>query len=143
MLVTEPCGEGIEVLSQLHCLCDWVVTMDRNAGIEYFDSPREAEAVFEAYVIDAVPERDHLGCLQLITSTAHFDEVRHLLDATLTVMSLSSSTRDVACSDIERRVPGRLKNLPEFEALSLTDGQRQPVQVRLAAAPEMEFWQLA
>ena len=39
-------------------------------------------AVYDAYLIDAVPERDDLGCLQMITSTAHFDEVRHLLDQT-------------------------------------------------------------
>ncbi len=133
VLATEPCGKDIEMLGQLHRLCDWVVTMDRNAGIEYFDSPRDAEAIFEAYVIDAAPERDDLGCLQLITSTAHFDEVRHLLDETLTLMGLSNSARNVACSDIERRVTGRLKNQPKFEALFFTEGQRQPVQVKLAA----------
>ena len=68
------------MLDTLHRLCDWVVTVDRNAGVEYFDSPRESPAVYDAYLIDAVPERDDLGCLQMITSTAHFDEVRHLLD---------------------------------------------------------------
>ena len=34
-------------LETLHRLCDWVVTLDRNAGIEYFDSPRENRAVYD------------------------------------------------------------------------------------------------
>lgn len=94
VLVTEPSADDMDVIERLHRLCDWVVMVDRNAGVEYFDSPREAEHVFDAYVIDAVPERDDIGCLQLITSTAHFDEVRRLLDDTLTLMGLSSSARN-------------------------------------------------
>jgi DNA helicase HerA-like ATPase len=127
VLVTEPCGEDIEMLAQLHRLCDWVVTMDRNAGIEYFDSPREAEAVFEAYVIDAVPERDDLGCLQLITSTAHFDEVRHLLDETLALMGLSSSARNCAF------LLGQLKALSGRLAMRLAAGASDEAAGRVGA----------
>jgi DNA phosphorothioation-dependent restriction protein DptH len=94
LLRTELNYEEIETLETLHRLSDWVVTVDRNAGIEYFDSPREARAVYEAYVIDAVPERDDLGCLQLITSTSHLDEVRGLLDQALAFMGLSSSLKN-------------------------------------------------
>ena len=94
ILLTEPSADDMEMIGRLHQLCDWVITVDRNAGIEYFDSPHEAEAIFDAYVIDAVPERDDLGCLQLITSTAHFDEVRRLLDDTLALMGLSGSARN-------------------------------------------------
>lgn len=82
------------LLDTLHERSDWVVTMDRNIGVEYFDSPKDLPDVFDAYVIDAVPERDDLGCLQLITSTSHFDEVRGLLYATLAQMGLSSSERN-------------------------------------------------
>jgi hypothetical protein len=56
-------------------------------------------------LIDAVPERDDLGCLQMITSTAHFDEVRHLLDQTLALMGLSGSMRN--CEYLPGYVPAR------------------------------------
>lgn len=94
LLRTELNYEEVETLKNLHRLSDWVVTVDRNAGIEYFDSPREARTVYDAYVIDAVPERDDLGCLQMITSTSHLDEVRGLLDQALAFMGLSSSLRN-------------------------------------------------
>jgi DNA phosphorothioation-dependent restriction protein DptH len=94
LVKTIPTGDDVEQLASLHRLCDWVITVDRNAGVEYFDSPRQSLAIYEAYLIDAVPERDDLGCLQMITSTAHFDEVRHLLNETLALMGLSSSMRN-------------------------------------------------
>lgn len=93
-LLTAPNEGNVETLAKLHQLCDWVVTMDRNAGIEFYDSPRDAESTFDAYVIDAVPERDDLGCQQLITSTMHFDEVRSILNYTLNTMGLSASSRN-------------------------------------------------
>ena len=45
--------------------------MDRNAGVEFFDSPNldEAKGIYDAFVIDCVPERNDLGSLQMITST--------------------------------------------------------------------------
>jgi hypothetical protein len=93
-LLTAPTEGNVETLAKLHQLCDWVVTMDRNAGIEFYDSPLDAASTFDAYVIDAVPERDDLGCQQLITSTMHFDEVRSILNHTLNSMGLSASARN-------------------------------------------------
>lgn len=103
-LLTAPNAENVDLLHRLHQLCDWVVTVDRNAGIEYYDSPRDAAAIFDAYVIDAVPERDDLGCQQLITSTAHFEEVRSLLDRTLSLMGLSASAKN--CADLLNELKG-------------------------------------
>ncbi len=94
VLQTELSGEKADSLEALHRLCDWVVTLDRNAGIEYFDSPRDHPAIYDAYVIDCVPEREELGCLQLITSTANLEEVRSLLDLALDQMGLSRSRRN-------------------------------------------------
>ena len=94
VLKTEISREKADSLRDLHRLCDWVVTLDRNAGIEYFDSPREDRDIYDAYVIDCVPEREDLGCLQLITSTANLDEVRNLLDGALDQMGLSRSRRN-------------------------------------------------
>ena len=93
-LRTEVSPDKAQNLRQLHRLCDWVITLDRNAGIEYFDSPRDNRDIYDAYVIDCVPERQDLGCLQLITSTSNFEEVRGLLDAALDQMGLSRSRRN-------------------------------------------------
>lgn len=86
--------EKADSLKGLHRLCDWVITLDRNAGIEYFDSPRDNREIYDAYVIDCVPEREDLGCLQLVTSTSNLDEVRGLLDDALDQMGLSRSLRN-------------------------------------------------
>ncbi|TVR66282.1 MAG: ATP-binding protein [Candidatus Competibacteraceae bacterium] len=94
VLVTEVNADRADLLKNLHELCDWVITADRNAGLEYFDSPRDLPLVYDAYIIDCVPERDDLGFLQLITSTSSFDEVRQLLDGALNEMGLSSSERN-------------------------------------------------
>ena len=94
VLRTEISREKADSLTELHRLCDWVITLDRNAGIEYFDSPQDNRAIYDAYVIDCVPEREDLGCLQLITSTANLAEVRNLLDSALDEMGLSRSRRN-------------------------------------------------
>jgi DNA phosphorothioation-dependent restriction protein DptH len=94
LLRTEIPAEKEDSIRILHKLSDWVVTIDRNAGVEYFDSPKEKSAVYDAYIIDCVPEREDLGFLQLVTSTSNFDEIVNLLDNTLAEMGLSSSPRN-------------------------------------------------
>lgn len=96
MLVTEVSPEGADMLARLHRLCDWVVTIDRHAGVEYFDSPNSLQQLYEAYLIDCAPERDDLGFLQLITSTSSLDEIVRLLDVALGEMGLSVSPRNCA-----------------------------------------------
>ena len=93
-LRTEISREKADSLAELHRLCDWVVTLDRNAGIEYFDSPQDNREIYDAYVIDCVPEREDLGCLQLITSTGNLDEVRGLLDGAFEQMGLDRNRRN-------------------------------------------------
>ena len=88
-LRTEVSPEKAHSLRELHRLCDWVITLDRNAGMEYFDSPRSNRNIYDTYVIDCVPEREDLGCLQLITSTSNQEEVRNLLNDALDQMGIS------------------------------------------------------
>ena len=94
MMKTEISPEKAAIFQKLHRQCDWVVTMDRHVGIEYFDSPLDNRKVYDSYVIDCVPERDDLGCLQLITSTSNLNEIRNLLDNALDQMGLSRSKRN-------------------------------------------------
>lgn len=80
-------------LDRLHRYSDWVITVDRQAAVEYFDSPASGDT-YDKYIIDCRPEREDLGALQLITSTSNLDEVRSLLDATLGRLGLSSSRQN-------------------------------------------------
>ena len=116
ILLTEISPEAAESLDRLHGLCDWVVTLDRNAGIEYFDSPRQDRETYDKFVIDCVPEREDLGCLQLITSTTNLEEVRGLLDDALSRMGLSHSLRNAEF------LMANLKALSGRLAIRLTGG---------------------
>ena len=143
VLRTEISDDKAESLQALHRLCDWVVTLDRNAGIEYFDSPRDHQEIYDAYVIDCVPEREDLGCLQMITSTANLAEVRSLLDRALDQMGLSRSLRNAEF------LMERLKALSGRLAIRLT-GHRPATSELIAlavahahcttAAPDDDCW---
>ena len=119
--------DNAESLRNLHRLSDWVVTLDRNAGVEYFDSPDDDPETYAAYVIDCVPEREDLGCLQLITSTGNRDEVQALVDDALDRMGLSRSHRNAEF------LLGRLKALSGRLAIRLT-GQKAPSAELVALA---------
>lgn len=127
VLRSEISAEKALELGRLHRLCDWVITLDRNAGMEYFDSPRDNKDIYDAYVIDCVPEREDLGCLQLITSTSNLEEVRRLLDGALDQMGLSHSRRNAEF------LMSHLKALSGRLAIRLT-GQRAPTSELIALA---------
>jgi DNA phosphorothioation-dependent restriction protein DptH len=126
-LKTEISPTKAQSLREIHRLCDWVITLDRNAGIEYFDSPIENKDIYDAYVIDCVPERQDLGCLQLITSTSNLDEVRNLLDVSLDQMGLSRSRRNAEF------LMEHLKALSGRLAIRLT-GEKAPTSELIALA---------
>jgi hypothetical protein len=126
-LCTEISPDKAQSLKDLHRLCDWVITLDRNAGIEYFDSPRDNREIYDAYVVDCVPEREDLGCLQLITSTSNLDEIRNLLDRALDQMGLSRSRRNA------EYLREHLKALSGRLAIRLT-GQKDPTAELIALA---------
>ena len=127
VLKTEVSSAKEQGLRELHRLSDWVVTLDRNAGIEYFDSPRDNEGVYNTYVIDCVPERDDLGCMQLITSTSNLEEVHSLVDGALDRMGLSRSPRNA------KFLLEHLKALSGRLAIRLT-GQETPSAELVALA---------
>ena len=127
VLKTEISVEKADSLAELHRLCDWVVTLDRNGGVEYFDSPIENRDIYDAYVIDSVPEREDLGCLQLITSTSNLEEVRILLDGTIDQMGMSRSRRNAEF------LLEHLKALSGRLAIRLT-GHRPPTSELIALA---------
>lgn len=117
VLVTRLSPDGQNRIDRLHERSDWVITVDRNAGIEYFDAPRSRSEAYERFVIDAVPERADLGSLQLVTSTTNLDAVRDLVDEALNAMGLSGSARN------SRFLIGHLKGLSGRLAIRLANAQ--------------------
>ncbi|MER9403660.1 ATP-binding protein [Mesorhizobium caraganae] len=103
-------------LDRLHERSDWVITLDRNAALDYFDSPRRSPDAYERFVIDTVPERTDLAAMQLVTSTTNLNAVRDLVDEVLGDMGLSSSERN------SRFLIGQLKSLSGRLAIRLADG---------------------
>ena len=143
VLRTSLTAEQQDMLRIVHHLSDWVITIDRNSGIEFFDAPKDEPRIYEAYVIDCVPERDDLGSLQMITSTTRTDEIRELLDQMLEQMSLSASRRN--CEFLVRH----LKALSGRLAMRLTSlGSTSSELIALAlvhshcenAADESMYW---
>jgi DNA phosphorothioation-dependent restriction protein DptH len=114
-LVTRLPETGQLWIDRLHERSDWVVTVDRNACLEYFDAPQRLPSVYERFVIDAVPERTDLGALQLVTSSSNLDAVRDLVDRALGDMGLSSSERN------SRFLIGQLKALSGRLAIRLAN----------------------
>ena len=118
-LKAEMSPDNTESLRQLHHLCDRVITIDPNFGIEFFDSPQNNEENYETYVIDCVPEREDLGCQQLITSTSNQEEVLDLLAGALKRLGLGNRPRN------ENELLGYLKSLSGRLAIRLT-GHTEP-----------------
>jgi DNA phosphorothioation-dependent restriction protein DptH len=119
LLTTRLSQEHRNWIDTLHDTSDWVVTIDRNACIEYFDSPNITPTVYDKYVIDVVPERSDLGALQLVTSTSHADEVALLLSETLGDMGLSHSEKNCRfLLNSLKALSGRLAIRPAYNSSS-------------------------
>ncbi len=114
-------------LRRLHQQCDWVLILDHFAGVEYFDHPHVHGEVYEAHVLDCVPERDDLADLRLVASTALVEEVQELL-AELIRQAGGDPSPEAArfflarLREISRRLPIRLA------------GARPPAKELLAVA---------
>ena len=114
-------------LRRMHEQCDWVLILDHFAGVEYFDHPHVHGEVYEAHVLDCVPERDDLANLRLVASTALVEEVQELL-AELIEQSGGDPSPEAArfflarLREINRRLPIRLA------------GARPPAKELLAVA---------
>lgn len=113
-------------LERLHELCDWVVTFDRFAGVEYLEHPQAHPDAYAAYVIDYLPERDDLGDVRMVVSTALTAEVVELLGGLLNRAGLPE---DAAAQFLL----GRLKTL----------SRRLPIRLARAHPPAQELLALA
>lgn len=79
--------EQFNLFDRLHEASDWVLTVDRNLGVEIFDSPRDSRGALQEnarrYLIDYAPVQIRAAGQQLMISTSWSEEVNSLLCATL------------------------------------------------------------
>ncbi|MEU4243449.1 hypothetical protein [Actinoplanes sp. NPDC026619] len=71
-------ADDTALLHQAHRCSDWVITVDRTLGVEYFDSPGSARR--PAYVIDYAPDGDAGLDHHLVVSSRSVDELRAMLN---------------------------------------------------------------
>ncbi|MFC4231477.1 ATP-binding protein [Parasediminibacterium paludis] len=97
------------ILSEIHKRSDWVFTIDRNFGIEYFDNPEDANPNLKSYLIDYTPEfMDGVGH-RLIVSTGWLAEIEKLVEDGLKKINIpTSSFRAEKVLDIIKSVSGKL-----------------------------------
>jgi len=97
------------ILSQIHNKSDWVFTIDRNFGIEFFDNPEDSNPNLKSYLIDYTPEfMDGIGH-RLIVSTGWLSEIEKLIEDGLNKINIpTSSFRAVKILDIVKSVSGKL-----------------------------------
>ena len=117
------------ILSEIHRRSDWVFTIDRNFGIEYFDNPEESDSKLENYLIDYTPEfMDGVGH-RLIVSTGWLGEIEKLIEDGLKKINVPTSNfRAVKVLDIIKSLSGKLalklinnpNNAREIIGLALT-----------------------
>lgn len=97
------------ILSEIHKRSDWVFTIDRNFGIEYFDNPEDSNANLKSYLIDYTPEfMDGVGH-RLIVSTGWLAEIEKLIEDGLKKINIPTSNfRAIKVLDIIKSVSGKL-----------------------------------
>ncbi len=97
------------ILSEIHKRSDWVFTIDRNFGIEYFDNPEDSNPNLKSYLIDYTPEfMDGVGH-RLIVSTGWLAEIEKLIEDGLRKINIPTSNfRAIKVLDIIKSVSGKL-----------------------------------
>jgi hypothetical protein len=121
-------------IDRLHSRSDWVITLDRFFGVEYFDDPRDPDLarVARKYLLDYAPEfLDGLGHRMLVTTT-HRGEVEELLQRAMVDLGFEGPPTGAASEILEhlKAISGRLA----LEVLGDDSRAREAVALGAAAA---------
>lgn len=115
-------ADDSSLLDHAHRCSDWVITVDRTLGIEFFDAPRRPQR--PDYVIDYAPETGSALGHHMVVSSRSLDELRTLLAPILRDSGLDVPARHVRTFfDQLRLLSGRLA----FKIASLAPNQRTEV----------------
>ncbi len=103
VVVDLPVSES-RLIDAVHSLSDWVITLDRFFGVEFYDAPSDPSlsAVAQKYLLDYAPEfLDGMGHRMLVTTT-HREEVEEIL---------ARAMRELGFKEIEDSVGKVLRHL--------------------------------
>ncbi|NNC16695.1 ATP-binding protein [Corallococcus exiguus] len=109
------------LLKQVHEACGWVLTVDRNLGLDYFDSPTSVRDT--GFLLDFAPEYLQEDRQRLLLTTRSTEELETVLRPSLERHGLAlRSGEDVVLLETLRSLSGRL-------ALKLEQGWTQASEV--------------
>jgi hypothetical protein len=74
-------AEAQGLLKLVHDYADWVFTIDRHLGLDYFDSPASVEQ--SGYLLDFAPEYLHEDRQRIMLTTRNLHEVSHVVTPAL------------------------------------------------------------
>jgi hypothetical protein len=115
-------AEDSGLLDHAHRCSDWVITVDRTLGIEFFDNPQGMQR--PDHVIDYAPETGTALGHHMVVSSRSLDELRTLLEPMLAENSLTVAPHHVPTFFNQLRLlSGRLA----FKIASVAANQRSEV----------------
>lgn len=113
--------ENQALLKQVHDVSDWVLTIDRNLGLEYFDSPSSVRDA--GYLLDFAPEYLQEDRQRILLTTRSTAELEGLIRPVMNAYGLEMQAGDeILILETMRSLSGRL-------ALRLEAGQTQAAEV--------------
>jgi hypothetical protein len=100
-------SHGQALLKQVHVVSDWVFTVDRNLGLEFYDSPSAAREA--GYLLDFAPEYLQQDRLRLMLTTRSTHELEAIVRPALEAYGLTlPAFGEVAALEALRSLSGRL-----------------------------------
>ena len=109
------------LLKQVHEVSDWVLTLDRNLGLDYFDSPSSSREA--GYLLDFAPEYLQEDRQRILLTTRSHVELENLVKPIMNRYGLAMEPGDeVLVLETLRSLSGRL-------ALKLESGRNQAAEV--------------
>lgn len=118
-LQLDPAAQSL--LKQVHEVSDWVLTLDRNLGLDYFDSPSSSREA--GYLLDFAPEYLQEDRQRILLTTRSHVELENLVRPIMNRYGLNMERGDeVLVLETLRSLSGRL-------ALKLESGTTQSAEV--------------
>jgi hypothetical protein len=100
-------ARGQALLKQVHVASDWVFTLDRNLGLEFYDSPTAAREA--GYLLDFAPEYLQQDRLRLMLTTRSTHELESIVRPAVESFGLRLPEHgEVAALEALRSLSGRL-----------------------------------
>jgi hypothetical protein len=118
-LQLDPSAQAL--LKQVHEISDWVLTLDRNLGLDYFDSPSSSREA--GYLLDFAPEYLQEDRQRILLTTRSHVELENLVRPIMNRYGLAMEAGDeILVLETLRSLSGRL-------ALRLESGRNQAAEV--------------